>query len=129
MLLVKKCQFFLYLDLVKMRLEIILNDFAEKKETFFGYKKQNFSESKKSHFSKGVNPCFWTKNANFFFVYVDLEKIRLKIMLTDFHRKKKNLFDYEKEFFKVQKIRFSKGVGPFFWSKNAIFFPIKIWSK
>ena len=66
MLLVKKCQFFLYLDLVKMTLEIILNDFAEKKETFFGYKKQNFSESKKSHFSKRVNPCFWTKNAKFF---------------------------------------------------------------
>ena len=86
--LVKKCQFFLYLDLVKIRLEIMLNDFAEKKETFFGYKKQNFSKSKKSHFSKGVNPCFWTKIANFF-VYVDLEKIRLKIMLTDFHRKKK----------------------------------------
>ena len=54
-----------------------------------GYKKQNFSESKKSHFSKGVNPYFWTKNAKFFFAYVDLEKIRLKIMLTDFHRKKK----------------------------------------
>ena len=67
----------------------MLNDFAEKKETFFGYKKQHFSKSKKSHFSKGVNPCFWTKNANFCFVYVDLEKIRLKIMLTDFHRKKK----------------------------------------
>ena len=64
--LVKKCQFFLYLDLVKIRLEIMLYDFAEKKETFFGYKKQNFSKSKKSHFSKGVNPCFWTKIANFF---------------------------------------------------------------
>ena len=64
--LVKKCQFFLSLDLVKIRLEIMLNDFAEKKETFFGYKKQNFSKSKKSHFSKGVNPCFWTKIANFF---------------------------------------------------------------
>ena len=80
MLLVKKCQFFLYLDLVKIRLEIMLNDFAEKKETFFGYKKQNFSKSKKSHFSKGVNLCFWTKNAKFLW---------FKIMLTDFHRKKK----------------------------------------
>ena len=80
MLLVKKCQFFLYLDLVKIRLGIMLNDFAEKKETFFGYKKQNFSKSKKSNFSKGVNPCFWTKNAKFLW---------FKIMLTDFHRKKK----------------------------------------
>ena len=46
MLLVKKCQFFVYLYLVKIRLEIMLNDFADKKETFFGYKKQNFSKSK-----------------------------------------------------------------------------------
>ena len=66
MLLVKKCQFFLYLDLVKMRLEIMLNDFAEKKETCFGYKKQNFSESKKSHFPKGLTLAFGQKMPNFF---------------------------------------------------------------
>ena len=42
MSLVKKCHFFLYLDLVKIRLEIILSDFAEKKENLFGLKKQNF---------------------------------------------------------------------------------------
>ena len=34
----------------KKRLEILLGDFAEKKETSFYYKKQNFSKSKKSHF-------------------------------------------------------------------------------
>ena len=42
MRLVKKCQFFLYLDLVKIRLEIMLNYFEEKKETLFDYKKQYF---------------------------------------------------------------------------------------
>ena len=57
----------------------MLNDFAEKKETFFGYK-QNFSKSEKSHFF-----LFCVR----FYVYLDLEKIRLKIMLTDFHREKK----------------------------------------
>ena len=36
----------------------MLKDFAEQKETFWGYKKQNFSKSKTSNFSKGVNPCF-----------------------------------------------------------------------
>ena len=66
MLLVKKCQFFLYLDLVKIRLEIMLNDFAEKKETFFGYKKQNFSKSKKSHFPKGLTLAFGQKMPIFF---------------------------------------------------------------
>ena len=50
MLLAKKCHFFLYLDLIKIRLEIILSDFAMKKETSFDLKKQNFSTFKKSHF-------------------------------------------------------------------------------
>ena len=39
MLLAKKRQFILYLQLIKRRLEIMLSDFAEKKETFLGYKK------------------------------------------------------------------------------------------
>ena len=34
--------FFLYLDLIKIRLEIMLSDFEEKKETFSGFKQQNF---------------------------------------------------------------------------------------
>ena len=33
----------------------------------------------------------WSKNANFF-VYVDLVKIGLEIMLTDFPQEKRNLF-------------------------------------
>ena len=78
--LVKKCQFFLSLDLVKIRLEIMLNDFAEKKETFFGYKKQNFSKSKKSAFPMGLAPlkkcdfldfqkfCFLRPKKVFFFL-------------------------------------------------------------
>ena len=49
----QKCQFLLYLDLIKIRLEIMLKDFAEKRETFWGYKKQNFQQSKNSHFFKG----------------------------------------------------------------------------
>ena len=58
MLLAKKCQYFLYLNLIKISQEIVLSDFAEKKETFFDLKKQHFSKSKKSHFLKGINPCF-----------------------------------------------------------------------
>ena len=38
MLLGKKCQFFLYLNLIKVSLEIMLSDFAEKKETFLTLK-------------------------------------------------------------------------------------------
>ena len=50
MLLVKKCHFFLYLDLVKIRLQIMLNYFEEKKETFFDLTKMNFLNSSKTHF-------------------------------------------------------------------------------
>ena len=64
--------------------------------------KKTFLKSQKSHFSKGVNPCFWSKNANFF-VYVDLVKIRLEIMLTDFPQKKETFLDYEKQNFSKSK--------------------------
>ena len=42
MLMIKKCQFFVYLYLVKIRLEIMLNDFGEKKETFLAIKNRIF---------------------------------------------------------------------------------------
>ena len=38
----KKCQIFLYLDLVKIRLEKVSNNILEEKETFFYYKNTNF---------------------------------------------------------------------------------------
>ena len=39
MLLIKKMQIFLYLDLVKIKLKLMLNNLVQKKETFFDYKK------------------------------------------------------------------------------------------
>ena len=65
----------------------MLNYFEEKKETFFDLKNMNFSNSSKSHFFKGINPYFYPKNA-IFFLYLDLIKIRLEIILSDFARKK-----------------------------------------
>ena len=83
MLLVKKGIFFLYLFSVKIRLEIMFNNVLHNKETFFGCKKFRLSKSQKSYFSKGVNPCFWSKNV-IFFLYLFLVKIRLKIMFNHF---------------------------------------------
>ena len=60
-ILVQKCQIFLLLFLVKTRLEIMLNDYLDKKETFFDSGKVNFYKSQKSRSSKGVNPRFWSK--------------------------------------------------------------------
>ena len=42
MLLVKKCKIFLYLDLVEIRLEKMLKNFLEKKQTFLTIKKTRF---------------------------------------------------------------------------------------
>ena len=48
MLLTKKCQFFSLFTIYKKRLEIMLGDFAEKKETLSHFKQQSFLKSKKS---------------------------------------------------------------------------------
>ena len=68
MLLVKKCNVFLYLFFAKIRLEIMFNNVLDRKETFFGHKKFHLPKSPKSHFSKGVNSYFWSKNVIFFFI-------------------------------------------------------------
>ena len=59
MLWSKNANFFVYVDLVRIGLKIMLSDFEQEKETFLTTKKQNFSKSKKSHFfSKRFNPGF-----------------------------------------------------------------------
>ena len=58
----KKCQFFLYLNFIKLSLEIMLSDFAEKKETFFDLKKQHFFKVHKiAFFLKGLTHTFCQK--------------------------------------------------------------------
>ena len=65
MLLVKKCQFFLYLVLVKTRLEIRCNNLLDRKETFFEYKNKIFQSPKNRIFPKGVSHAFGQKMPNF----------------------------------------------------------------
>ena len=65
MLLVKKCQFFLYVALVTTSLELRFNDVLERKETFFKVQKQNFSKSKNLSFPKGLTHAFGQKMPNF----------------------------------------------------------------
>ena len=77
MLLVKKCQIFLYLFLVKTRLEIRFNNVLDTKEPFFDYKR-NISKSPKNRiFPKWLTHTFGQKIPNFFF-YLNLVKIRLE---------------------------------------------------
>ena len=92
MLLTQKCEFFSLFTID--RLEIMLGDFAEKKETFLTIKKQTFSKSKKSHISKGLTHAFAKKRQ--FILYLQLIKIRLEIMLSDFAEKKETFLSYKK---------------------------------
>ena len=82
------------ITLMKIRLEIMLSDFAEKKETCFDYKNRIF-QSQKIRFSKAVIPCFWSKYGNYL-VHLNFVKIRLEIMLGNFAEKKETCFDYKK---------------------------------
>ena len=70
--------------------------------TFFDLKKQHFSKAKKSLFFKGVNPYFLTKNANFI-LNLNLIKISLEIMLSDFAEKKETFFTLKNRIFQSPK--------------------------
>ena len=122
MLLIKKCFFFLELFSVKIRPEILLNSVRDRKEIFFGPKKCNLSKFQKSYFSKGLNPCFWSKNVVFFLDLFSV-KIRLEIMFNNVLERKETVFGHKKcNLSKSQKSHFSKGVNPCFRSKNVVFF-------
>ena len=54
----------------------MLSDFAERKETCFDYKKTEFFKVQKIPFSKGVNPCFGSKNDIFSLVRFGQNKTR-----------------------------------------------------
>ena len=59
----------------------------ERKNAFLGYKNKKFRKSKNRHFSKGVNPCFWSKNGRFSNLF--LTRIRLGKCLLRYSRTKK----------------------------------------
>ena len=61
MLLVKKCKIFLYLDSVKIRLEIRFNNVLDRKQTFFDDKDKNFKSHKNRIFPKGLIHAFGQK--------------------------------------------------------------------
>ena len=93
-----------------------------KKKPFLTIKtQQRFSKTKDSNFFKGVNPCFWQKNAIFSLLRFDQNKTRNNAFLIC--REKETFFDPKKtKLFKVQKIAFFlKGLTHAFGQKNAIF--------
>ena len=69
MLLHKKCNFFLYLFSVKIRLEIMLHKVWDRKETFFDYKNEVFESLKNCIFPKGLTHAFG-QQMDFFSLFV-----------------------------------------------------------
>ena len=78
MLLVKKCQFFHYLFLLKIRLEIRFKNVLDRKETFFDYRKKNHSPIN-CIFPKGLTHAFEQKMPFFSFFLFDKNKTRNKV--------------------------------------------------
>ena len=117
----KKWPFFQLLFLGNIGQENVFYDILERKNAFLRYKNNKFIKSKNWDFSKGVNPCFWSKNGHFsnfsFLGNVDQENVFYDIL------ERKNAFlGYKINKFKKSKNwDFSKGVNPCSWSKNGHF--------
>ena len=121
MVFVQKWPFLQFFLLGKIAQENVFNDILETKNAFLGYKNKKFRKSKKWHVSKGVNPWFWSKTSHFFnfffFGNIGQENVSYENL------ERKNAFlDYKKKKFKKSKHwHFSKGVNPWFLSKNGHF--------
>ena len=121
MVLVQKWPFFELFFLGKIGQENILNDILEQKNVFLGYKNKMLKKSKNWDFSKGVNPWFWSKNGHFLhFLFLGI--IGQENVFHDILERKKAFLGYKnKKFKKSKNWHFSKGVNPWFWSKNGLF--------
>ena len=96
-------------------------DIVERKNALLGYKNKKFKKLINWHFSKGDNPRFWSKYghfSNFFF----LGNIGQENVFSDIVERKNALLGYKnKKFKKLINWHFSKGVNPWFRSKNGHF--------
>ena len=61
----KKLSFFQLFFLSNIGQENVFYDILKRTKAFLGYKNKKFNKSKNWHFSKGVNPCFCSKNGHF----------------------------------------------------------------
>ena len=101
----------------------VFYDIPERKNAFLGYKNKKFEKSKMAIFSKGLTLGLCPKMAIFptFF----LRNIGQENVFYDFLERKIASLGYKNKKFKKSKNgHFSKGVNPWFWSKNGQFFQV-----
>ena len=120
MILIQKCPFFKLFFLGKIGQENFFYDILERKNAFLGYKNKKSKKSKNLHFFKRVNPWFCSKLAIFLLSFsgnIGQENVSYDIL----ERKNAFLRFKNKKFKKSKNWHFSKGVIPWFWSKNGHF--------
>ena len=120
MVLVQKLPFFQLFVFRQYRLENVFYDILERKNPFRGYKNKKFKKSKNWHFLKGVTHGFGPKMAcfsTFFLGNIGQENGSYEIL----ERKNAFLGYKNKKFKKSKNLHFSKGVNPWFLSKNGKF--------
>ena len=124
MILVQKWPFSRLSFLSNIGQENVFYDILKRKNAFLRYKNKKFKKSKNWHFSKGVNPLLWCKNGHFSNFYF-LGNTGKKNVFYDFLQRKNDFLGYKNKKFKNSKNwHFSKGVNPWFWSKNGHFFEL-----
>ena len=123
MVMVQNWPFFQLSFLGNIGQENVFYYILERKNIFLGYKNKKFKKSKNSHFSKEVNPWFWSKNGHFLTCFFwGGGKIGQENVFQDILERKNTFLGYKyKKFNRSKNCPFSKGVNPWFWSKNGHF--------
>ena len=104
--------------------ENVFYDILQRKTACLGYKNEEFKKSQNWDFSKGVNPCFWSKNGHFSNLFF-FRQFRPGKCVLRHSTVKKRFSSYKNTKFKKSKNwDFSKGVNPWFWSKKWPFFQL-----
>ena len=120
MVLAKKWPFFQLFFLGNITQENVFHDIPQRESNFLGYKNKKFKKSKIDIFPKGLTQGFGPKMATFptFF----LGNISQEIVFYDILEQNNAFLGYKSNKFKESKNwHFSKGVNPWFWSKNGHF--------
>ena len=121
MALVEKWPFFQFYFLGNIGQENIFYDIIEQKNFFLGYKNNKFKKSKIDIFAKGLAHGFGPKMVISRPIFC-LRFIGQENVFYDILERKGTFIAYKnKEFKQSKNWHFSKGVNPWFWSKNGHF--------